>query len=174
MSTTTHPHHQALADMRAFHINYPQEALAASEKHDVPLSAICAVLRMETGGGRNVFGHDGVRNPALKGGPVTRDTYRAYVKARDRGLGNQGVGPGQLTASFLQNLADQWGGCWKPAHNISVMTWHLGQLHKAFGSWRLAFQHYNGSGPAAVAYGRSADALMDFFHARFTNGHAGA
>ena len=89
----------------------------------LPVALACAVLEKETGF-RNVFGHDAVRNP-VKSPPggllaVTEDNYRQYLAHRNRGLGNQGVGPMQLTSPSLQDRADQLGGCWQPGPNIRV------------------------------------------------------
>lgn len=167
MSTTkANPHAHALEVMTHRGIVYPAETLTAQEHNpNVPLSAICAFLMLETSGGHNVFGHD----PTIfvGAGTVTRAKYRAYVAQRDRTGKCQGVGPGQLTSKWLQDLADKRGGCHVPVHNISVAAWYLGTLHKASGSWQLAFQHYNGSGPAAVAYGKRGAALMHVFHWEF-------
>ncbi|MCW2986720.1 MAG: hypothetical protein JWR63_4290, partial [Conexibacter sp.] len=160
----------SLAIMRAHGIVDPEATAAAAAKNNVPLSVLCAVQQLETGGGRNVYGHDPVRAGQQLGGVVTRDSYRRYVKLRAT-HGCQGVGPMQLTSEWLQNEADRRGGCWVPSHNLSVGAWYLAQLHRTFGSWQLAAQHYNGSGAAAVHYGQSMQALAGVWHARFMDGH---
>ena len=94
-----------------------------ARRSGLPVALACAVLEKETGF-RNVFGHDAVRNP-VKSPPggllaVTEDNYRQYLGHRRQGLGNQGVGPMQLTSPSLQDRADQLGGCWQPGPNIRV------------------------------------------------------
>jgi hypothetical protein len=43
----------------------------------------------------------------------------------------------------------------------------LGGLINSAGSLELGFQHYNGSGPAAVAYGERLVAMQQDWHQRF-------
>jgi CHAP domain-containing protein len=133
------------------------EAVVVREarRSGLPVALACAVLEKETGF-RNVFGHDAVRNP-VKSPPggllaVTADNYRQYLFHRRRGLGNQGVGPMQLTSSFLQDRADQLGGCWQPAPNIRVGLEFLAGNIRRLGL-RSGVVAYNGSGPAAQRYG---------------------
>ena len=121
----------------------------------LPVALACAVLEKETGF-RNVFGHDAVRNP-IKSPPggllaVTEDNYRQYLAHRRRGLGNQGVGPMQLTSPGLQDRADQLGGCWQPGPNIRVGLEFLAGNIRRLGL-RAGVVAYNGSGPAAQRYG---------------------
>ena len=120
----------------------------------LPVALACAVLEKETGF-RNVFGHDAVRNP-VKSPPgglltVTQDNYRQYLQHRRQGLGNQGVGPMQLTSPFLQDRADQLGGCWQPGPNIRVGLEFLAGNIRRMGL-RPGVTAYNGSGPAAQRY----------------------
>lgn len=121
----------------------------------LPVALACAVLEKETGF-RNVFGHDAVRNP-VKSPPggllgVTEENYRRYLAHRRQGLGNQGVGPMQLTSAFLQDRADQLGGCWQPGPNIRVGLEFLAGNIRRMGL-RAGVVAYNGSGPAAQRYG---------------------
>ena len=133
------------------------EAFVVREARRVrlPIALACAILEKETGF-RNVFGHDGVRNP-VKSPPggllaVTQDNYRQYLHHRRQGLGNQGVGPMQLTSAFLQDRADQLGGCWQPGPNIRVGLEFLAGNIRRMGL-RPGVVAYNGSGPAAQRYG---------------------
>jgi hypothetical protein len=133
------------------------ETIVAREarRAGLPVALACAVLEKETGF-RNVFGHDAVRNP-VKSPPggllaVTEDNYRQYLAHRRRGLGNQGVGPMQLTSPSLQDRADQLGGCWKPGPNIRVGLEFLAGNIRRLGL-RAGVVAYNGSGPAARRYG---------------------
>jgi hypothetical protein len=143
-----------------------EDVVAAAHSRGVPLSVACAMLDQESHGA-NVFGHDPVRRGQVVGGRVTRARYARYKFLRRRGYGNQGVGPCQLTSPGLQDAADRLGGCWKPLHNMEVGFSFLVSLKHEFGSWQLAFQHYNGAGPAAVAYGQRADADRLRWHDRF-------
>jgi CHAP domain len=121
----------------------------------LPVALACAILEKETGF-QNVFGHDGVRNPIKSppGGvlPVTEENYRRYLAHRRQGLGNQGVGPMQLTSPGLQDRADQLGGCWQPGPNIRVgLEFLAGNIRRV--GLRPGVVAYNGSGPAAQRYG---------------------
>lgn len=130
--------------------------------HQVPLELLCAILMLETGGGANIFGHD--PTVAVGWGAVTKSRYLAYRAIRDRTGELQGVGPMQLTSRSLQDEADQAGGCWLPQHNIAVGAHLLRELlDRDHGNLERAARDYNGSGPAAVAYGLRAAALADHF-----------
>lgn len=131
--------------------------LAQAAKLDVACAAV--LLVKESGGGRNVWGHDPVPTAGtyVPGGPVTRDNYRAYRDAVLAGkAGPQGCGPTQLTFRPLQAKADDLGGCWDWRVNVRVGFEHLAQLIRANGV-RDGFARYNGSGSAA---GRYADDAM--------------
>jgi peptidoglycan hydrolase-like protein with peptidoglycan-binding domain len=116
------------AALRAAGARYEDAIVRESKRYGVPVSLVCAVLEVETGF-QNVFGHDDVRNP-IKSPPrglltVTEARYRQYLKFRRAGLGNQGVGPMQLTSPGLQDRADALGGCWKVDPNIRVGVEYL-------------------------------------------------
>jgi hypothetical protein len=138
--------------MRAHGIVYPAITLREARKSGLPLHYACAMLQKETGGGKNEFGHDPVRPPQIIGGSVTPWRYAFYRFWRRRGHGNQGVGPCQLTSSGFQDRADALGGCHRPGPNMRVGFSTLRALIAAFGPERGAAR-YNGSGPAADAYG---------------------
>jgi len=109
------------AALRKAGARYETEIVREAKRSGLQVSLICAVLEVETGF-RNVFGHDAVRNP-IKSPPgglleVTADLYSKYLGFRRQGLGNQGVGPMQLTSPWLQDRADALGGCWNVAANI--------------------------------------------------------
>ncbi len=127
-----------------------QTARRATRAADIPLYVGCAFLVQETGGGRNVFGHD----PTVfaGAGKVTRSKYLAYRHVRRRTGEMQGVGPMQLTWWSYQDRADRLGGAWKPYPNMVVGFRHLAALHHATGSWRSAAHEYNGGGAMATAY----------------------
>ena len=127
-----------------------ETAHRATQAADIPFYVGCAFLVQETGGGRNVFGHD----PTVfaGAGKVTRDKYLAYKHLRQRTGEMQGVGPMQLTWWSYQDRADQLGGAWRPYPNMLVGFRHLAALHHATGSWRAAAHDYNGSGAMAASY----------------------
>jgi hypothetical protein len=116
------------------------------------LAAAATLLEKESGGGRNVYGHDGVETGGFytKGGPVTKESYLGYREHRAQ-LGAQGVGPTQLTYPPFQDRADRQGGCWDWRVNTRVGFDILSGLIKAKGV-RSGFRAYNGSGPSAEVY----------------------
>lgn len=129
--------------------------VAAAQAAGLELAAAAAMLEKESAGGQNLWGHDGVATGGayVMGSPVTEQAYRAYKQALATGrAGRQGVGPCQLTYYTLQDEADAAGGCWRPEVNLRVGFRHLQSLIKAHGV-RTGFARYNGSGPAAEAYG---------------------
>ncbi len=87
----------------------------------------------------------------------------------------QGVGPTQLTWWEFQDRADRLGGCWSTRHNIRVGVEILGgyyRAHKANGvntrrALQLAAQRFNGSGPAALIYGKDFLNVYDRWHRIF-------
>ncbi len=145
------------AALRAAGARYEDAIVREARRHGVPVSLVCAVLEVETGF-QNVFGHDKVRNP-IKSPPrgllaVTEERYKQYLHFRRQGLGNQGVGPMQLTSPGLQDRADALGGCWKVDPNIRVGVEYLAGNIQRLGLQR-GVAAYNGSldvrrqGPAA-------------------------
>ena len=137
------------AAIRAHGGRYEDVIVRAARAHGVPVSLVCAVIEKESGF-RNLFGSDAVANP-IKGGVVTEERYRAYLKHRKAGRGAQGVGPAQLTFPGFQDRADKLGGCWKPAVNIKVGVQVLADNIAAHGT-RAGVARYNGSGARAAAY----------------------
>lgn len=137
--------------MRKHGIVNPILTLKAARAAGLPIALACAFLEQETGGGRNVFGHD----PSIfKGaGAVTKDKYLAYKKARKL-TGNkqcQGVGPMQLTYWAFQDQADAQGGCWRPLINMTVGFTLAARNIKRYGKV-VGIARYNGSGSAAMRY----------------------
>jgi murein DD-endopeptidase MepM/ murein hydrolase activator NlpD len=135
------------AALRKAGARYETAIVRESKRSGVSLSVICAVLEAETGF-RNVFGHDAVRNP-IKSPPngllaVTPELYRKYLGFRREGLGNQGVGPMQLTSPGLQDRADELGGCHKVGPNIRVGVEYLASNIKRLGLYH-GVAAYNGT-----------------------------
>jgi hypothetical protein len=149
--------------MLAHGIHHPILTVQAARQVNVNVAVICASLIMETGD-RDVFGHDPVRNP-ISGYTheyVTKALYMEYLKYRNEGLGCQGVGPGQLTSAGLQDTCDrEFGGTWALEPNTRMDALFMKQLIDEYGSVELGFQHYNGAGPAAVAYGQRALSIYE-------------
>src|SRR4051794_10226659 len=152
------------AALRKAGARYEAAIVRESRRSGVQVSLICAVLEVETGF-RNVFGHDGVRNP-IKSPPnglleVTPELYRKYLGFRRQGLGNQGVGPMQLTSPGLQDRADALGGCDKVGPNLRVGVEFLAANIKRLGLYH-GVAAYNGS----TAYGDKVLPLEKAWRAR--------
>lgn len=133
------------------------DAVHASALERVSLAVCCAMLENESGG-RNIFGADPGGDALPRqwyDQPVTREHYLLYKERRDQGMIPNGVGPCQLTSAGLQDAADRRGGCWIPLHNMTEGFSFLGSLIREHGE-QGGFAAYNGSGPAADAYGARA------------------
>jgi hypothetical protein len=142
--------------LRAHGILMPEVMIRAAQLEGVELAVAATVLMNETGGGKNIFGHDGVPtgDTYVKGGPVTRESYLAYRAWMRGGSGRrQGVGPTQATSAQYQDTADALGGAWDPLANCRSGFRGIGALIKAYGVQQGA-RRYNGSGPAAETYGQ--------------------
>ncbi|MGZ6587118.1 MAG: hypothetical protein ACXVHX_22745 [Solirubrobacteraceae bacterium] len=155
-------HERIVAALHAHGVAYPETTIEKAHAAGMRVAVACTNLQLETSGGHNVFGHDPTSSvpSSWKGGKVTRWRY-LYYRARRVRHGLQGVGPCQLTSRDLQIKADRLGGCWRPGPNMAVGFEFLQSLIRQYGSVRLGFQHYNGSGPAAVHYGYVAELLVD-------------
>lgn len=144
----------------------PVRTLKAARKTGLSLPVACSVLMQESGGGRNEFGHD--PTVAQGWGTVTQTKYAAYTALRDNptaGARCQGVGPVQLTAYVFQAKADKMGGCWRPYINMLVGFEALAENIRRDGLL-MALTAYNGSGPAADAYGQRAVARANDYAGR--------
>ena len=140
---------------------FEAEIIAASRATKVPVALLCAVIETETEF-QNVFGSDNVQNPIKSRGrpflKVTKPLYEQYLRNRKKGLGQQGVGPMQLTTGSYQDRADKLGGCWKPGPNIMVGAQVLVEKTNAVGGGlRNGVKAYNSWSPAGDAY---ADKVM--------------
>jgi hypothetical protein len=132
------------------------------------LAAAATMLELESGGGRNIFGHDAVPTAGTytPGGPVTSSNYAAYKAAVRAGrAGRQGVGPSQITYGPYQDACDQQGGCWDWRTNARYGFGVLAGLIRSYGT-RDGFRRYNGSGVAAQAYATKAMAKYATWQAR--------
>jgi hypothetical protein len=157
--------------LRGLGILIPVECLAAAREAKLPLHLAASLLVQESGGGRNVYGHD----PTIfVGGPggglpneVTEANYREYLRLRgEKGEGGmQGVGPCQLTWWSYQDEADELGGCWDPLANMKVGFKRLADNIRRYGL-QPGVKAYNGSGAKADAYATEVLARADAFKAK--------
>lgn len=108
------------------------------------LAAAATLLMKESGGGRNVWGHDNVAAGGnyVKGAVVTQEAYARYKAARAVN-GAQGVGPTQLTWPGFQDRADARGGTWDWRVNCAVGFEILADAISRLGL-RGGFKAYNG------------------------------
>ena len=141
------PDSELVGLMRKHGIVQPELTLRVAREVGLGLAVACAMLEKESGGGRNVYGHDKVRNPIKSPSgrllEVTQENYEQYKRHRNAGLGAQGVGPTQLTFPPLQDRADELGGCWNPEANLRVGFTHLRDLVRRNGI-ALGGAVYNG------------------------------
>lgn len=162
-------------------IKHPAWTIQLARDNGIPISLAASILIQESGGGRNVFGHDPVnpRNATLldrrrvrwlnkmKGRKVNRYRYKRYKFYRRRGYGMQGVGPMQLTWYTFQDQADKMGGAWRPYLNMKVGFALLARYLRATpNDKQSAVAHYNGSGAAAEHYARQVLKRADDIHDR--------
>jgi hypothetical protein len=145
------------------------EVIELAAAAGLDLAAAATMLIKESGGGRNVWGSDGVvvaPGTYVKGAAVTKSAYLAYRAAVVAGrAGRQGCGPTQLTYGGYQDQADQAGGCWDWRANVSTGFRALQALIKAKGL-RDGFRAYNGTGPAAEAYATASITLYNTWRSR--------
>lgn len=124
----------------------PYVAMKVSEKTGLPFYVLCAFLEQETGGGKNIFGHD----PTIfvGAGKVTKTKYLSYKAQRDRDLAHrkmQGVGPLQLTWYTYQDEADKRGGCWKAEISTTVGAELIKSYWDKYHDWHKVGKAFNGS-----------------------------
>lgn len=161
-------HLDPAAVLGARNIVRPAEVVELAAAAGLDLAAAAVLLQKESGGGHNLWGHDGVSTGGYyrKGGVVTREAYEAWKPHRGR-LGSQGVGPAQLTWPGFQDRADSRGGCWDWRTNVLTGFEILADLTRRYGT-RDGFRRYNGSGAAAERYALDAVARLGQWTARLT------
>jgi len=125
---------------------YPARLVRAARRVDLGISRALAMTTMETGNGKNVYGHDPVSTGGCYsyGGTVTKSNYACYK--RHRGTTRmQGVGPTQLTWWAFQDRADRLGGCHHPYYN-NVVGFAIFREYRRSGDsvWEAA-KRYNGA-----------------------------
>lgn len=144
----------------------PWRVLEAATVAGLPYFVACAVVMKETGGGRNVYGHDrdaaGVPRPMCRPTgvllDVTPENYAVYVGERDAfkddprvGRRAQGVGPVQLTFWAFQDRADQAGGCHVPYWNLLTGFRILAEYRAKGRTWHGVMRVWNGKEAYAAA-----------------------
>lgn len=129
---------------------YPWRMIRAAHRVKIRMAVACAMVTMETGNGRSVWGHDPVDTHGCysKGGSVTRENYHCYKQHRGGGSSArnmQGCSSTQLTYWSFQDRADSIGGCWHPYYNMVVGFATFAAYRKAGATVREAAKQYNGS-----------------------------
>ena len=145
----------------------PAEVVKLAANADLELAAAAALLIMESGGGRNVWGHDKVNTGGIytPGAEVTKAVYLKY-KAQRHASNLQGVGPMQLTSAGFQDRADDAGGCWVWEVNCAVGFDIVVSHIKSAGDVRDGFRRYNGSGKRAESYADTVMGLVKIWRKR--------
>ena len=146
---------------------FPATILTARTISKLGLPVACAMLTKESSGGYNIYGHDvypgGIEAPGYGWGAVTETNVAAFLKLRDATGRTNGVGPPQLTSVSLQNEATAAGGLWVPQHTMAVGFHFLHDLIAEHGTVEAGCAAYNGSGPAAAAYGQDCLVLAEHY-----------
>lgn len=120
----------------------PFLTVAALRKADIKPQTAMALLRKESGGGKNIFGCDHGSH-----GDSPPYCNQAVTEARARKLFNSnfsnGVGPTQLTSKGFVKMARDKGGEWRPYINMVVGFSIVGRLIDEHGITNGAAR-YNG------------------------------
>ena len=146
---------------------HPFLTVAALRKADIKPQTAAALLTKESGGGRNVFGHDHGSNlpdrPPYSGHNVTETRARRLF---DSPFSN-GVGPTQLTSKGFVKIARQRGGEWRPFVNMTVGFEIVGGLIREHGVGRGAARYNGGDSELGerngAQYGREFEELRNGF-----------
>lgn len=151
------------------------DVVAACRVAGLDVAYAAVLLVKESGGGRNVWGSDGVDTGGayVKGAAVTPDAYARYRGlVETRRIGRQGVGPCQLTAADFQQQADRLGGCYRWEINVKIGFSLLASHIARFGE-RDGFKAYNGGAgsvghavPQADVYAAQSMALLGTWRLR--------
>lgn len=142
----------------------PVDVVSIAAAAGLELAVGVATLIKESGGGRNVWGHDGVPTGGayVPGGEVTKANYGAYEAALAGGrAGPNGCGALQLTFRPFQMRADERGGCWRWEINVAVGFEILAGYVKAGGVQNAGAQYNGGSLYSAYKPGHPARVYAD-------------
>jgi zinc D-Ala-D-Ala carboxypeptidase len=121
-------------------------------KVESPYATGAALVSMETGNGKMIFGCDWGPGVAFCHEPVTRAKVDSILRT---GKAN-GVGAVQLTFIPFVQEADRAGGAHRYYPNVLTGFRILARNEAVSGSLRTAFRQYNGSGAAAERYATTA------------------
>jgi hypothetical protein len=144
--------HQIEARIGMHGIKHPVWTVEKARLEKLDVKYACAMLMLESSGGDNIFGRDWDFQYA--GMTVTKARYEVLCADIRAGHPSNGVGPCQLTSVGLLEEADKYGGAWLIPHNLAIGFHTLHGLIQQHGSAEAGAAAYNGSGPAAEAYGR--------------------
>lgn len=137
-------------------VKKPGMVIREAKRAKLPLPDALAMLEQETGiPQKNIFGCDWGPGIAFCHMRVTAKRVRELIRS---GRAN-GVGWTQLTYQALVKTAQAMGGAWRPKYQCREGFTTLAGLIRQYGR-ESGHAHYNGSGPAAEAYGREAVALV--------------
>ena len=138
--------------LKAHNVLKPRVVIDEANRAGLGLADAVAMLEKETGiPQRNIFGCDHGEGVAFCHENVTE----ARVKALRASGQTNGVGWTQLTFAPFVEEADKLGGAHKPRFQMRVGFKVLADHIRANGEQK-GFARYNGTGPAAEAYGRDA------------------
>jgi len=143
--------------LKAHDVRRPRVVIEEANRAGLPLACAVAMLEKETSiPQRNIFGCDHGEGVEFCHENVTAARVKA-LRASD--LAN-GVGWTQLTLPAFVTEADKLGGAHKPRFQMRVGFKVLADnIHQS--GMQKGFARYNGSGPAAEAYGRDAVAKTE-------------
>lgn len=138
--------------LRRHAVKKPRQLRREAKRAGLALPCALAMLEMETAiPQRNIFGCDQGAGRTFCHQRVTRKKVRALLAS---GLAN-GVGWTQLTYRPFVIEAERLGGAHRPRNQMRVGFAVLADNIRRLGV-QAGFAAYNGSGPAADAYGRDA------------------
>lgn len=134
-------------------VKQPYAVIDEALRADILIASALAMLEMETGIPQaNIFGCDHGAGKAFCHQEVTKERVAELQRS---GLAN-GVGWTQLTYPPFVVQAQEMGGAHIPRFQMRVGFKILRDNFDRYGSIQLMFERYNGTGSAAVAYGRRA------------------
>lgn len=141
-------------------VRKPKLVISEARRANLPLSDALAMLEQETGiPQKNIFGCDLGLGNLFCHLRVTRERVRKLIRSGKA----QGVGWTQLTFQGFVTAAQTMGGAWKPKFQMREGFAVLADLIRQHGR-EGGHAAYNGSGPAAEAYGRRAVVLAHKWH----------
>lgn len=111
-------------EMRSYPIQYEEEILYWAGEYDVPVSVVCAVIKVESD-----FRPEAVSVAGAKGLMQLTDVTFEWIRSK---------------------IGEEHDDVFLPETNIKYGVYYLSYLYERFGDWRVAFAAYN-AGPNRVA-----------------------